>query len=403
MKTLKLFAVGFALAILFSSCLKEKISYDENGINQQYNKLDQLFTEYTIVEIDNDKILDYSKEKHHEEFVLDLQIPNKPNWVFSVNFHDFFKPEYKSFISDVNGNWVEDVRTDRSDAYHGQSKDLKSRAMFIMEDDLFTGNIFDQDKEYFMEPLNRFVEHTAPNLYVYYPLEADIAGKDAKCGNTNENILNTEGREIDNSEGNRASCREMSIMYTADNQFYTERGNNSVTSSRNYVENRLRYASYRYWGYNKYPLYFWLFRSYIRTSTGNPPTQSSNHQSAIYQWKTYANKYIKTGDCNILFTGRSFDVPISGTAYPSTVCKYSNGKRRAFAMVRMKNGVSSGLYNKTTAHEVGHTLGAYHTSTGFMKLGGYASSMSSTTKTQLNNYISSNNSCMPYRNCVKYK
>ncbi len=400
MKTLKLIFAVLTLPILFSSCLKEKI-YHENDIVQQYTALDKLFSEYTVVEIDTDRILNYSKEKHNEEFVLDLKIQNKPNWVFNVNFYEFFKPDYKVFESNANDDWVEVIRTDRSDAYHGQSVDLKSKSMFIMEEHLFTGNIYEGDTEYFIEPLNRFVNNSSPNLYVYYPINADISGEHATCGNTDEDFLNIEEREPVSTLEYRAGCREMSITYTADYQLREKFGNNT-SSTRNFVENRIRYASYRYWGYNKFPLHLRLYRGYIRTTKGNPPTTSTNPSTSLGQWKTYAKKHLPTADGNLLFTGRN--VGVSGNAYPRTVCRFSGGARLAFAQIHRWTGASNAFLSKVTAHEIGHLLGALHSTTGFMIPGGYTyTNMAKVSRSEMSSYISRNNSCMPNVTCAWYK
>ena len=391
----------FLVAALITSC-----SHNESELNnpaqKKYAELDKLFSSYTVVKVDKDKLLDYSKEMHDDQFVLDLEIAEKPNWVFNVEFHDFFKDEYKSFETDTEGNWVEVIRNDRSDAYHGQSIDLENKGMFIMEDNLFTGNIYEGNEEFFIEPLDRFVKGAAADLYVYYNAEADIEGRYATCGNTEEDFSDIELGPV-NTAVDRANCREMSMSYVADYQ-YRGKFSNNTTSTRNYIENRLRYASYRYWAYNDYPLYFWLFRSYIRTTTSNAPTSSTNSSTALSQWRSWARANISNGDSNLLFTGRDFGT-LFGRAYVGTVCKYtSGGQRRAYGLVTKNSGISSTTYNKVTAHEVGHNLGCSHQSTGFMKQGNHGNtSMASGTETELDNYIANNNGCMPLRTCVNYR
>lgn len=394
------------VAFLFIVTLVTSCSHNESALDdlvqQKYAALDNLFSAYTVVKIDKDKLLDYSKQNHDQQFQLDLQIPEKPNWVFNVEFHDFFKGEYKAFETDADGNWVEVIRNDRSDAYHGQSSDLESRAMFIMEDHLFTGNIYEGDEEYFMEPLDRFVEGVSADLYVYYNADADIAGKNSTCGNTDEDFVPGEN-DLGNTAMDRANCREMSITYVADYQYRGKFSNNS-TSTRNYIENRLRYGSYRYWGYNGYPLYFWLYRSYVRTTTSNAPTTSTNSSTALSQWRTWARANVSNGDSNLLYTGRDFGT-LFGRAYVGTVCKYTSaGQRRAYGLVTKNSGISASTYNKVTAHEVGHNLGCSHQTTGFMKQGNHNNTtMASGTVSELNSYISSNNGCMPLRTCVSYR
>ena len=394
-----LFAFLFIL-VLVASCSKNQSDLD-GLVQREYSELDDLFLSYTVVKVDKDKLLDHSKMMHDQKFELNLELKEKPNWVFNVEFYNFYKDDYKAFETDAEGNWVEVIRTDRSDSYHGLSKDKESRAMFIIEDEIFTANIYEGEQEYFIEPLSRFVKDASPDLYVYYTPEADIAAKSITCGNTDEDFV-AEEYNSGNEASSRADCREMSLVYVADYQYRGKFSNNTV-NTRNYIENRTRYASYRYWGYNDYPLHFWLFRSYIRTTTSNAPTTSTNSSTALSQWRTWGRANVSNGDCNLLFTGRDFG-SLYGKAYTSTVCKYTSGQRRSFGLVTKNDGVSSTTYNKVTAHEVGHTLGCSHQTSGFMKQGNHGSTtMASATETELDNYISSNNGCMPLRSCVWYR
>ncbi len=410
-KSLKLFYPALCFLLLFFSCQKDT-SIEESALeNLRFDQLDVLFTDYKIVNLPNQDLLQQSLEKKDQEFILDLQIEEKPSWVFSVNYHEFFDPDYKTFESDINGNWIEVQRTGRSDAFHGLSTDEHNRAMFIMEDELLTGSIYEGDIEYFIEPLSRFVSSANENQYVYYRLDADIAGNAAICGNDDSDSFSSLNDEEDGSTTNedntsaslRASCRDMSVTYVADYE-YRGKFSNNTTNTRNYIENRLRYGSYRYWGYNDYPLYFRLWRSYIKTNTSNRPATSTNSSTFLSQFRSWSRAgNISHGDCNLIYTGRNFGT-LFGKAYVGTVCKFYNGQRRAYSMVTKNSGISSAVYSKVTGHEVGHTLGCSHQSTGFMKQGNHTnSSMPTATKNELDTYIASNNSCMPYRTCVNYK
>lgn len=395
------------LILLLASC-QDHINEPSDSEKLRFEELNELFTDYEIVTLPNQALLQHSLENKSQEFAIDLEIDEKPSWVFNVNYHEFYDTDYKTFESDENGGWIEVQRDYRSDAYHGQSVDKKSRAMFIMEDEFLTGSIYDGDIEYFLEPLNRFVASASAEQYVYYRIDADINGQSIMCGNDDSDSFSIEENTDEATGGEtslstRATCRDMTVTYVADYEYRGKFGNNT-NSTRIHIENRLRYGSYRYWGYNQYPLYFRLWRSYIRTNTSNRPATSSNSSTFLSQFRSWSRAgNIGHGDSNLIYTGRNFG-SLYGKAYVGVVCKYtSSGQRRAYGMITKIDNVSNGTYNKVTAHEVGHNLSCSHQSTGFMKQGNHSnSSMATATKNQLNSYISSNSSCMPNRTCVWY-
>lgn len=364
----------------------------------RFESLDRAFTDYEVVTLAVDELLTQSADNKTGGFVLDLDLPNKPNWVFTVQYHDFYDADYQAFESDANGDWVEVVRTGRSDAFHGQSVDKQSRAMFIMEDEHLSGEIYEGDVQYGLEPLSQYEASAPRDQYVYYRLDADIAAMQADCGN--------DGAGHDDAPANvplkAAQCRDMSVTYVADYAYYQKFGNNTA-NTRSFIENRLRYGSYRYWGYNEYPLYFRLYASYVQTNDSNTPATSSDSRTFLSQWRDWGNSgNIGRADENVLFTGKDFG-GLFGIAYVGQVCRQVSGNNQAFAMVTKIDRISSAVYSKVTGHEVGHNLGAGHQDTGFMKQGNHTNtSMPQATRNDLDAHIGQYNSCMGLRDCVAY-
>lgn len=398
---MKNFLILLAIATFFLiGCGKQ----ENNSFEEAEASLDQQFEEYEIVTVDVANIVTQTSEKYTESFTLNLGIEDKPEWEFQVQYHDFYHKDYKCYETNAQGGWVEVFRKDRSNAYHGLSKNKKHRAMFIVRNHEFTGTIFEDGREMFIEPLSNYVEGSPADQYIYYFVGGDKGAAHHSCGVSEEEIraYQESVANASGSMGKAVQCRDMSITYVADYQ-YRGKFSNNTTNTRNYIEDRIKFASYRYWNYNDYPLYFNLYTSYVRTTTSNPPTTSTNSSTALSEFRTWARANISTRDCSLLFTGRDFGT-LFGKAYVGTVCKYtSSGQKRAFGMVTKNSGISSGTYNKVTAHEVGHTLGCSHQTSGFMKQGNHSSTgMAAATEQELDNYISSNNSCMPLRTCVNF-
>lgn len=375
----------------------------KNTMEGSLASLDEQFEEYEIVTVDVQRIVNQTTGKYEGTFTLNLGIEEQPEWVFEVQYHDFYHKDYKAYESNAQGGWVEIPRTDRSDAFHGLSLNKAYKAMFIVRDYEFTGAILKDGREIFIEPLSIYVEGSPADQYIFYFVDGDKAGDRQSCGVTEEEIEAYQQSLHDHSHGHKAAqCRDMSITYVADYQ-YRSKFSNNTTSTRNYIEDRIKFGSYRYWNYNDYPLFFNLYTSYVRTTTSNPPTSSTNSSTALSEFRSWARSNITTRDCSLLYTGRNFG-SLYGKAYVGTVCKYtSSGQKRAFGMVTKNSGVSSGTYNKVTAHEVGHTLGCSHQTSGFMQQGNHSSTtMAAATEQELDNYIASNNSCIPLRTCVNF-
>ena len=360
----------------------------KNTIEESLPALDAQFEEYEIVTVDVQRIVNQTTRKYDASFTLNLGLAAKPEWVFEDQYHDFYHKDYKTYESNAQGEWVEVSNTDRSDAYHGLSLNGGHKAMFIVRDYEFTGIIIEHGQEIALEPLSIYVEDSPADQYIVYFVEGDKAATRQTCGVTEAEINAYQQSIINHSHGNKAAqCRDMSITYVADYE-YRGKFSNNTTSTRNYIEDRIKFGSYRYWNYNDYPLFFNLYNSYVRTSTSNPPTSSTNSSTALSEFRSWARSNILTRDCSLLYTGRSFG-SLYGKAYVGTVCKRnSSNQKRAFGLVTKNSGVSSGTYNKVTAHEVGHTLGCSHQSSGFMKQGNHSSTtMAAATEDELDDYI----------------
>ena len=403
MKQFLLYLTAFALAAFTFSCQDEAAISSSEDTQANYSELDAAFTGYEVVELPTADILARSVGREADGFNLDLGLTEHPTWNFLLQHHDFTNGgDYKAYVSGENGDWVEIEREGRQDAYHGQTVDHQSRGMFLMEDNVLRAEIYDADVQYGLDPLSEYVAGASPNQYVLYRLDADIAGNRFECGT--EDDVHLDGKQV-GGDAFKATCREMSVSYIADYDFYKNKFGRNSTNTRNWMEARLKFGSYRYWGYNDYPLYFWLYRSYVQTNGNNEPSTSSNSSTFLSNYRAWARAgNITRGDANLCYTGTDFG-GLFGLAYTSTVCKFtSSGKRRAFGIVTKLSGISSSVYSKVTGHEIGHELGAGHQNSGFMKQGNHSnSSMPTATRNQLNTHINSYNSCMGNKTCVNLR
>ena len=202
-----------------------------------------------------------------------------------------------------------------------------------------------------------------------------------------------------------ATCSDMSLNYVADYEMWNNKFGRNDTDMRNYIENRLKFASYRYWGYNGYPLYFRLYTRYTRKDFNNRPMTSGDRSGALAEWRTWGNNpdNIRYADERVLFTGRDYG-GLFGIAYTRAMCRRTNDQYLSFAYVTKIDGISPAVYSKVTGHEVGHNLGAGHQDEGFMQQGRHSNrGMPQSTRSELDSHLSGNSSCLDPRECVNYR
>ena len=91
--------------------------------------------------------------------------------------------------------------------------------------------------------------------------------------------------------------------------------------------------------------------------------QQHNFENRFQYVHTGSNAEDNQVDLFQLFTGRNLDDDTIGIAYVDTACRNDKSRFTSFLVQR----VSDVLDPVTTAHEVGHTLSALHSSTGIMR------------------------------------
>jgi hypothetical protein len=91
--------------------------------------------------------------------------------------------------------------------------------------------------------------------------------------------------------------------------------------------------------------------------------QSYNSANRLQYVHTGSNTTSNQSDLIQLFTGRTLDEDTIGIAYVETACRNEQSRFATLATQR----VSDVLDPVTTAHEIGHTLSAQHTSSGIMR------------------------------------
>jgi hypothetical protein len=135
-------------------------------------------------------------------------------------------------------------------------------------------------------------------------------------------------------------------------------------------------------------------RSQFREGTNNAyPTRITNADQLLtrFQSRSLRKRQAITSDVSFLFTSRKMNDQIVGLAYVGVVC---SSTENSFGIVRL---INSAIDPVTTAHEIGHTLGANHTTSGIMSAvlsKPYPDSFSPNSVAEISGYIDQYGQCL---------
>ncbi len=362
--------------------------------------LDEQFRDYEIIEVNNVELRNAIKSKTGEETVnLDFRHfssdPLLSKLSAKMKTEQFLADDFTAQLIDENDQ-LTPIELPEVHYFKGQIDGQDSKISMAIEEDYFNAIIYDGETAYSIEPLVDYIPDAKPNQYIRYN-EADVIDNEAhtSCNVPNpeniEQIISADNSNSEDLETRAPKCRKVEVMVIGDLSLTNKFGGNRNKASQ-WMRQRIWRADDYYKERNNYPVDFILSNLYLRTYNVSTTSNPSNFLPA---WRNYCQSrgWIKKRDVNVIFTG--INSTKYGYAYIKTVCSnrtYSYGYVRYFS-----NNAKSVT---TTAHEIGHMLGAYHSGGGFMKAAHNSTSfMHGATRAQLNNHLNNNNGCLGYWNC----
>jgi len=190
-----------------------------------------------------------------------------------------------------------------------------------------------------------------------------------------------------------ANCWKVEVSSVGDYELY-RRFNYDVNYTLNWIYWRVVNGSRMYRG--SY-IDFIIKNYYVVHNRKYDVASSTNSTNFVNQWKNYIynnRNWYNKGDINLLFTGRNIGGTTVGAAYERSICTSD-----AVGFVEYQ---SSPYYEDiTTAHEIGHILGAGHSNGGFMNsnVNGGNTWMNPSTLSQLDNWLRYNVRCLRIWGC----
>ncbi len=374
---------------IFHSCSEDQLAVAPEG-NSNDEELQKFLSDYEVVTIDFQSILNTAKQNPTAPVDVNLNIASKPNWNFQLQTdpvgHDFvdgFK------VYEVEG---EDALTEHempiNYALQGKLGNSAESSYFVLNENYLEGSILDQNTEYYLEPLLNYDKNASEDQYVLYKTD-DLIPQDAGCETKIDENFKMEDAEAEVRNPDRPWHVEITML--GDYQLY--RKFNNLSRAFNYLYYRLYFSNRRHIN-SRTSARLVVKRLYVYTSysSRNYYPNSTSLSTSLSQITNFIDYWwYDEGDLNYFITGDNIRNP-AGVAYLSTICR---NPRLSFGIgIYYPAGT---LANNLMAHETGHNLGMGHDASRYNIMYpslNYNTSFTNFSKRQLTNTLNSQNSCL---------
>jgi hypothetical protein len=300
--------------------------------------------------------------------VVTLDIPDTPGVLLTIDVpigdelvtldlvpHSIRAADYRVLAQTDDGSYAEvepqPVRTLRGTVLGFEGSVV---AASLLEDGLYARIIFDEQDEYWVEPIGSRIAGAAPDDYVVYRA-ADVIPNGASCG---ADALLQPPAEDEGGIGLRDACGDgvlcvAELACDADFQYFTDYG--SVGAVENRIHNVINTMNVQY--ERDVEITHVITTIIVRTSSGANPYTTNNPSALLDQFRNYwqSNHGNIQRDLAELFTGRNLDGSVIGIAWLDAVCT-SFG----YSVVQSDCCGSLACATDLSAHEMGHNWGADH-------------------------------------------
>ncbi|MDR2914418.1 MAG: zinc-dependent metalloprotease [Tannerella sp.] len=313
--------------------------------------LDQRLSNYTVFTIDKREIISklYNEGKGQFRICIDKQL----DWTIELEFNDMRMPDYKQTYVTDKGEFEHEPFV--VNTFKGKTSDNQI-VRFTIDEDNFYGVILDEQEHYVIRPAKDYTNNKSDNSLIAYKKSDIIIDNNADYINDALEVPEIDGRKrLETNMMNNISTRATPCAYRliiatdADYEFYQDMGS-SVSNTYSYIFSILNIIEGLY--QSTFGLRFAVSFQNVFTTSNQPYT--STHNSTLLnqlstEWEN--NRAGIPRELAHLFTGKVV-AGTGGLTWAGELHSMGNGRGYGFSVFRPE------MY-QTTAHEIGHTLGAY--------------------------------------------
>ncbi|HEX6188686.1 MAG TPA: zinc-dependent metalloprotease family protein [Pyrinomonadaceae bacterium] len=376
------------------------LSYDEYRTQESRLKADieKSIRRYELVKLDAVELA--ARVRNTGE--LSLKTPNR-NLDIELTPHDLRAPNYRAEEVGTDGQ-LHPVKSGPIHTFKGTVRGMEGAlARFTVDEKRVEGLILTRSAQYFIEPARKYSSAAGSSDYLLYDSSDAIESSVSGCGVTLSEAVESQVESIQSrvdpsmssqqptdSAAIASTLRVVQLATEADYEHVTKSGgstqaNDEILSIMNQVD-----------GIYNTDLGIGFTIVYQHTwATANDPYTATSASGTLSEFRSYwnDNKGTVARDLAHLFTARSMN-DYAGYAWIGVVCALP-GQSYAVSLVRAWRPVT------IVAHEIGHNFGGTHVDNtssceiSIMESGaGWATTFCEFSRTQINNFIAHNPSCL---------
>lgn len=317
------------------------------------------FTNYTLLNINQS--YDYGESNQ-----IKIQLSN--NQIIQLDL-DHSQQETNTFPVFVDGIARESISRDNIVQSFKKETDNGYIKAVVNDNKLYSLSYKNDEGIYYIERLQKFIPNSNENLYILYA-DGDSVITDSACpvSNTEEYINQLESRihsYVENQEMAN-ECINIKLAIGCPSNMFSHYGTASnVESEITTIINNI--ASNFDTDFNK-RIDFEITSINVATSSSSSLdtdlgtlTDYIDTLNAFKDWSNNGNLTSQDYDIGILFTRTDFDGTPVGGAFTDALC--TNPQNR---YIVIQDVYSGGLTKNQVSHEIGHSFGSVHTSSGIM-------------------------------------
>ena len=356
--------------------------------------------DFAIFELNTEKINAYVKNQYFDE-KLHLKLGEQHDWKLNLFEHDVRADNY--LLREIDGDKSRSLERTENITYKGfVAGNNGGEVRLSIKNDWFWGMVTADKTEWIIQPVSDFVSNANEKHFIVYDAEDVLNTESRTCATNDAHRL--ADRFQDTQAKQAAVCQTLELALAADKSMFDKRGGTSATAD--YLTSIVNLIQPNY---APFDLEFLIVEQVI--VSGTDPWTSRTDASALLTsfscWAgagtssqlgcTGASNFANTHDLGQLWSDRNFDGTTVGLAWTGTLCN----SLFKYNCIEDFGGLQS--MRVTSAHEIGHNLGAAHDSTnGFImqpSVNSSATQFSTTSTNSISSTISSASCLSVCENC----